>query len=400
MRALALYAGPAALRHIQQHGLQPRHVLALPAAAGGPKGLMLLRLDRFLFGDWLPQSQQPIDLIGASIGAWRWAAACMPDPVAALQELERIYVQGDFGQQPGERTVAAQQVSAAFARFLQQMFAGHEQAIVQNPRYRLHVIAARGRHVLGREHPVATPLGYLGAFLSNTVHRKALGAWLERVVFSSPLGDGPAGAPLPAPLPFGTHDFRTRQVRLTPANFMDALQASCSIPFVLQAVHHIEGAPPGAYWDGGLTDYHMHLAYHQPQGAINNIAASAYSESAAGRFDSQFTMGGSEALQGAGLVLYPHFQHQVVPGWLDKALRWRHKATPALDSMVVLSPDPQWVKTLPNAKLPDRQDFTHYGPDTAARSKAWLAATGAAQQLADELAQWLHRPDMGVVHRL
>ncbi len=116
MRALALYAGPAALRHIQQHGLQPRHVLALPAAAGGPKGLMLLRLDRFLFGDWLPQSQQPIDLIGASIGAWRWAAACMPDPVAALQELERIYVQGDFGQQPGERTVAAQQVSAAFAR--------------------------------------------------------------------------------------------------------------------------------------------------------------------------------------------------------------------------------------------------------------------------------------------
>lgn len=105
-------------------------------------------------------------------------------------------------------------------------------------------------------------------------------------------------------------------------------------------------------------------------------------------------------MQGAGLVLYPHFQHQVVPGWLDKALRWRHKATPALGSMVVLSPDPQWVKTLPNAKLPDRQDFTHYGPDTAARSKAWLAATGAAQQMADELAQWLQRPDMGVVHRL
>ena len=24
---------------------------------------------------------------------------------------------------------------------------------------------------------------------------------------------------------------------------------------VLQAVHHIAGAPPGAYWDGGLTDY-------------------------------------------------------------------------------------------------------------------------------------------------
>jgi hypothetical protein len=102
----------------------------------------------------------------------------------------------------------------------------------------------------------------------------------------------------------------------------------------------------------------------------------------------------------ANLVLYPHFQHQVVPGWLDKGLRWRHKTTRALDTMVVLSPHPQWVLTLPNAKLPDRQDFTHYGADTAARTRAWLAATGAAQQLADEWAQWLQRPDMGAVQPL
>jgi hypothetical protein len=30
---------------------------------------------------------------------------------------------------------------------------------------------------------------------------------------------------------------------------------------VLQAVHDIPGAPPGAYWDGGITDYHLHLDY-------------------------------------------------------------------------------------------------------------------------------------------
>ena len=356
MKALRIHAGPLAYQHLAQRGLQPSDVGVVPAAAGGPKGLILGPLDRFLFGHWLPQSAQPLHLVGASIGAWRMATACLNDPVAALQRLEDAYVRQHYEVPPGKKRPPASQVSEQFGQNLQSFYAGRVDEVLQHPRYHLHVIAARGRHVLGREHPVATPLGYLGAFFSNTVHRKALGAWLERVVFSSPLGGGPAGAPLPA--------------------------------------------PPGAYWDGGLTDYHMHLAYHQPQGAINNIAASAYSESAAGRFDSQSTVGGSEASQGAGLVLYPHFQHQVVPGWLDKALRWRHKATPALDSMVVLSPDPQWVKTLPNAKLPDRQDFTHYGPDTAARSKAWLAATGAAQQLADELAQWLQRPDMGVVHRL
>ena len=99
-------------------------------------------------------------------------------------------------------------------------------------------------------------------------------------------------------------------------------------------------------------------------------------------------------------MLYPHFQHRVVPGWLDKSLRWRHKATAALDSMVVLSPDPDWVRTLPNGKLPDRNDFTHYGTDSAARARAWLAATRASQQLAQEWAEWLERPDMRLVDPL
>ena len=100
------------------------------------------------------------------------------------------------------------------------------------------------------------------------------------------------------------------------------------------------------------------------------------------------------------IVLYPHFQHRVVPGWLDKSLKWRHKSTVALDNMVVLSPDPDWVRTLPNAKLPDRNDFSYYGTDSAARAKAWLAATKARQQLVDEWAEWLERPDMAAVHPL
>jgi hypothetical protein len=259
--------------------------------------------------------------------------------------------------------------------------------------------------LLGREHRVATPLGYLGAFLTNTVHRKAMGVWLERVVFSSPAKttapcarDG-AGVELEgcAPLPFSTRDYRTRQVLLNAGNFMQALQASCSIPFVLQAVHDIPGAPRGAYWDGGITDYHMHLAYRTqpPQNATNLIAISEQRIRASGQNDVKSAAGAA-----AGLVLYPHFQHRVVPGWLDKGLKWRHGATPALDNMVVLSPDADWVRTLPNAKLPDRNDFTHYGVDSAARAKAWQAVTRASQRLVDEWQTWLARPDMGQVHPL
>lgn len=354
MKALRIYAGPKARAHIEQNGLNSGDIGVVPGAAGGPKGLVLGPLDRFLFGDWLASTSQPIHLVGASIGAWRMATACLDDPVAAFNRLEHDYIHQDYALEPGQKRPTAAHISERFGQNLQAFYGGRLGEVLGHSRYRLHIVTSRGRHLLGREHGLRTPLGYLGAFLTNTVHRRAMGAWLERVVFSS---DGAA-------LPFGTGDYRTRQVALSEANFNAALQASCSIPFVLQAIHDIPGAPRGAYWDGGITDYHLHLDYQQPQGAG----------------------------QGAGIVLYPHFQKAVVPGWLDKSLRWRHGATRFLDNMVVLAPDPEWVKTLPNAKLPDRNDFVRYGTDLQARVKAWGAAVAASQQLADEFAQWVEKP--------
>lgn len=87
MKALRIHAGPGALRHLQKWGLQPAHVDVIPAAAGGPKGLVLGPLDRFIFGEWLAQSNQPVHLVGASIGAWRMATACLHDCVSAFERL-------------------------------------------------------------------------------------------------------------------------------------------------------------------------------------------------------------------------------------------------------------------------------------------------------------------------
>ena len=375
MKALRLYAGPLARRHLEQHGLQPRDVQTIPAAAGGPKGLILGALDRFLFGTWLTQSSHPVHLVGASIGAWRMATACLDAPVQAFERLEHDYIHQHYALQPGQKRPTADFVSERFGESLQAFYGGRVPEVLHHPRFRLHIVTSRGRHVLGREHGLRTPLGYLGAFLSNTVHRKAMGAWLERVVFSTP----------GANLPFATSDYRTRQVHLSEANFMAALQASCSIPFVLRAVQHIDGAPAGAYWDGGITDYHLHLNY---TAAHNALDSEAHASCGAGHLD------------GKGLVLYPHFQQAVVPGWLDKGLRWRHRATHHLDTMLLLAPDPEWVQTLPNGKLPDRKDFTHYGNDLAGRVKAWGTAVQMSQQLADEFQAWLARPDLGQVRPL
>ncbi|HQS33057.1 MAG: phospholipase [Polaromonas sp. 39-63-203] len=390
MNALRIYAGPRALRHIEQRGLQAGDISIVPGAAGGPKGLILGPLDRFVFGDWLARTSHPVHLVGASIGAWRMATACLDAPVEAFKRLEHDYIHQHYALEPGQKRPPAALVSEQFGQSLKSFYGGRVHEVLRHPRYRLHILTSRGRHLLGREHKWGTPLGYLGAFLTNGVHRKAMGAWLERVVFSSTESAAP-GAP-GAPLPFATNDYRTRQVPLTEANFSLALQASCSIPFVLRSVRNIPGAPPGAYWDGGITDYHLHLDY-----ATDLIAAGAGITRAAGQNHPQIRSNGAP---GSGLVLYPHFQQAVVPGWLDKSLKWRHKATPFLDNMVLLAPDPQWVKKLPNGKLPDRSDFTRYGADLKGRTQAWLAATSASQQLADEFQGWLHRPDVRHVNPL
>ncbi len=376
--ALCLYAGPAARQHLEQHGLLPQHVATVPGAAGGPKGLVLGALDRFLFGQWLAASQHEVHLVGASIGAWRMATACLDNPAAAFTRLEHDYTHQHYALKPGEKRPSAQQVSRQFGESLQAFYGGRVREVLNHPRYRLHIVTARGRHILRREQAVGTPLGYLGAFVTNTLARRAMGAWLERVVFSTAARPQAVAAGL-APLPFAANDYRTRQVALAEDNFYPALQASCSIPFVLTAVHNIPGAPRGAYWDGGITDYHLHLNY-------------------AGRPAAQAGGAGGAAESGAGgLVLYPHFQKTVVPGWLDKSLKWRHKATHFLDNMLLLAPHPDWVRTLPNAKLPDRKDFTHYGQDLAGRVKAWRAAIAASEQLAEEFQAWLHKPDMAKV---
>ncbi len=362
MQALHIHAGPKALAHIRQHGLRPEHIGVIPGAAGGPKGLILGPLDRFIFGEWLSQSRQPVDVVGASIGAWRMATACLQDPVAAFDRLEHDYIHQHYEPLPGHQRVTAQQVSDAFGESLNSFYGGRVGEVLSHPRFRLHIVTSRGRHVLQREHPVATPLGYAGAYLSNVLHRRALGGWLERVVFSK----------ANSRLPFDERDFKTRQVSLNEGNFMQALQASCSIPFALKAVHDIPGAPTGAYWDGGITDYHLHLDWTAPAHGDTERA----------------------------IVLYPHFQKNVVPGWLDKALKWRHGATPFLDHTVVLAPNPEWVKTLPNQKLPDRQDFMTYANDLAGRLKAWSAAARASEQLAQEFQAWLLRPDVSRVQPL
>jgi len=351
MQALNIHAGPRALAALRAGGLRPEQVRMIPAAAGGPKGLVLNALDQYLFGDWLNRGSTaaPVHLLGASIGAWRMAAAALADPAKALAQMAHDYLHQQYEHAPG-KPPTPKHVSDVFGANLVARFGDRTDELLANPRYRLHVFTSRGRHLLRRHgrafSSVSTPLGYAGAFAANALSRRAMSGWWERVIFSDPR----------EALPLQLHDYRTHTAALTARNLAPSILASCSIPYWLDPVHDIDGGPRGAYWDGGITDYHLHLDY---------------------------------ASMADGLVLYPHFQASVIPGWLDKFFKRRHRATPALDNVIVLAPNPEWIATLPNGKLPDRADFKLFGDDTAGRVKAWSAALTESERLRDEFAAWV-----------
>lgn len=348
MQALHILAGPRAMAHLRERGLSPGDVRVMPAAAGGPKGLVLNPLDRYLFGHWLPRSTQPIHLLGASIGSWRMAAACLHDPDGALAQLAEDYITQTYPHAPGKMP-SARVISERFAAKLDERLGRRAAEVLAHPRYRLHVFTSKGRHLLNRPGRWRNLAGYLGAFVANAASRAALAGWLERVVFSDPRER----------LPFALQDYPSRVVPLTAQNLARVILASCTVPFALEPVQDLPGAPRGTFWDGGITDYHLHLDY---------------------------------AAMAEGLVLYPHFQRQVIPGWLDKAWKRRHGATGKLDNLVLLAPNPQWVAGLPGGKLPDRADFKTWRDDDATRMATWRRALAESERLADEFAQWVERP--------
>ena len=347
---ITIRLGQRARQRIASDGLQALDVAIIPAAAGGPKGLILHGIDKWLFGEWLPAAPRERRLIGASIGAWRMAASALADPVAAHKRLAHHYTHQTYPDK-----VDAAYVSRTVRGLLDEVLAGHGGEALRHPLHRLCVITARGIGPLADTRGVRwrEMAGFLLAAAGNAVSRARLARAMARVVFHDARDGG-------AWLREKFDAFGTTFAALDEANLHAALEASGSIPLVLEAVNDIPGAPVGTYWDGGLIDYHLHLPYQRDP----------------------------------GLVLYPHFTDHIVPGWLDKSMPWRRAKDEALDNMVLVAPSPSFLARLPNGKMPDRADFKHYGQNHAARIRDWTFAVGESERMAEALARWAEKPDL------
>ena len=333
--ALSLRAGKRALVRIREHGLQPADVGILPGAAGGPKGLGIQGLDLALFGEWLPRAPRERTLIGASIGSWRFASACLPDACAGIQRLGELYTSQRFA-----KGVSMAEVSRSCVKLLDELLEGQDAAVLNNPFYRLNVVVVRSHGLLQHDHRGKLGLGLSSVIGSNLLGRSLLGRHFDRVI----MHDARQTPPLAT-----LNDFRSHFHALAETNLRHALLASGSIPMVMEAIRDIPGLEPGTYRDGGLLDYHLDLPY-----------------------------------QGDGVVLYPHFTDRVIPGWFDKGLPWRRGDGERLQDVLLLAPSREYLASLPHGKLPDRSDFKRYLGNDDGREHYWRKAMAESQRLGHE----------------
>ena len=338
---LALYAGPKAMDIISRQGLRPEMVKAVLGAAGGPKWLVLHGLDRAIFSSWFKDRTEPLFLLGASIGAWRFAAVSQNDPLEALDRFLSAYIGQHYSVRP-----APEEVTLECTKIVDTLLgdSGTEE-ILNHPFLRLGIFTARCKWPVASDNRGLLALGLMDAALYNAVHRTGLRFFFDRALFFDPR-DSLSMAPM--------SDVETLEIPLSAGNLKDVLLASGSVPLLMRGVKNIPDAPEGMYRDGGIIDYHFDLPILRDDDNAE------------------------------GLILFPHYMERIIPGWFDKHLPWRKPQPANVDRVLLVAPSKGFLERLPFGRIPDRNDFFFFRGRDEERLAYWNEVIAAGAGLGEE----------------
>lgn len=335
---LMFLAGHRAYERIQSEGLSPDDVSMVVGASGAAKWLVLHGLESALFGQWFVGRKKPLHLFGTSIGSWKSAAAAQDDPMAAFDRLAHAYIHQYYKGKATPRQVAdeADRIMDAY------LTPGMAEEILAHPYCRLHLSAVRCRGPLASDHPLAMATGLAVAWGANRISRDLFRRQCRPTLFYDPRD---------VPLFSNNGEFTGGAVPLTGENLRQALLASGSIPYVMEGIRRIPGAPEGVYRDGGL--FHYHPAFDFLNGE-------------------------------KGIVLYPHFHSQVILGWFDKNRPERIANGSRLSDVLLLAPSPSFVAELPLGRIPDRRDFERLAGRDGERVAFWEKSVAMGRRLGNQ----------------
>jgi len=338
MDAIQIKAGRKAYRLIRDGGFHFDRVTSYFGPAAGPRWLVASGFDLTLLQQDVLGNSRPLSLIGASAGAWRFAAWIQPEPGKSYRTLMEKYITTTYTRKDNAATVL-ESLSAIINAYLE------DDALpfaLANKKYRLAVITARSKSLIASELKIIQALGLGLYFLFNVLDRQAVHRFFERVVFYQGK----------TPPPFCLTDgFRGKFVPMTEVNFKYAVMASGAIPLVVGGVRDIFGASTGVYRDGGMLDYHLNQAY---------------------------------AVKDDEITLFFLHQERIVPGWMDKKLKNRQPPDNILDNVLMVHLSDEFVAKLPYGKVPDRTDFKTFVDDPVNRIRYWRQAVDQAAPLGEQ----------------
>ncbi|PKN38868.1 MAG: hypothetical protein CVU52_10525 [Deltaproteobacteria bacterium HGW-Deltaproteobacteria-10] len=338
MSRIRIKAGKNIYQIIKDGGFNFDSVSTYFGPAVGPRWLIASGFDLTLLkGGFLGRSK-PAQLVGASAGAFRFAAWLQPQAIESYQKLLEAYINVTYKKQDTPSTSLGE-ITNIVNVYLE------DDALpfaLANKKYRLVIITARARGLVAYKNTGLQKLGLAACFVFNYFNRENIYKFAERVVFYN------ASKP---PAFCLRSRFRGTYVQLNEVNFKYAVLASGAIPLVIEGVRDIYGAPRGVYRDGGLIDYHL---THQFAAKENEI------------------------------VLFFHHQERIIPGWLDKNITRRVPEPYKLNNVLMVFPAQSFIESLPDGKVPDRTDLLTFINDQETRIKNWRKAVELSAPLGEE----------------
>ena len=298
--------------------------------------MTLYPLYKYIFGEWLQRSDQIVKLIGASAGAWSMTCAAQSNPKEAFDKYLTGYAEQKYPVEPTPKEIS-ENCNDIITRLLGQI--GIDEILDPN-RYELNVITSPSKFNYKSSN---LKRKLITAAFWNLVSRKNLGNYFERYIFSVSSSQLIIEDEIP-----------TQHILLGKENIRGALLASGAIPTVIDPII----IDSKVHWDGGITDYHLDLKYN-----IDD-----------------------------GIVLYPHFHKEIIPGWLDKYLKLRKAKAKNHDRTVLIYPSDKFINSLPGKKIPTRDDFKTYFKRDDERIKLWYKSIGRCEELVDEFKMITSRP--------